>query len=170
MELFSNLGINGKLLLAQTINFLLVVFVLNKFVFRKLFKFLAERKRKIEKGIELTQKAEQEIVRINEARKREIEKAKQQGEVLLSEAKTLAQSKTREMLIGAKTQEEKILLKATAEAAKQKQDAVEDSKEEIKERALLFAEKILGRTLGKTDEEKIVKEVFDQFNSGFYAK
>ena len=139
---------------------MIVVFLLQRFVFKKLFVFLAERKKKIEKGIELTQKAELEMVRIDEARKREIENAKQQGAFLLSEAKTLAQNQARQALLFAKAQEEKILFKAQSEARKEKQEAVEAAKEEIQERAFAFAEKILGRTITNKDEEKMVKEVF----------
>ncbi|MCH7552349.1 hypothetical protein IIB49_03100, partial [Patescibacteria group bacterium] len=63
-ELFSNLGLDVKLLLAQAVNFLLVLWLLNRFVFKKILKFLEERKQGIERGVELTKKAEREIERI----------------------------------------------------------------------------------------------------------
>ena len=86
-ELLSNLGINGKLLFAQIVNFLIIFALLGKFVFPKVIKFIEDRKEKIKKGLELTEKAEQEMQRINDARSRELEKARQAGEVLISQAK-----------------------------------------------------------------------------------
>lgn len=169
-ELFGNLGINWKLFLAQAINFLLIFWVLERFVFKKLFLHLADRRKKIERGIALTQKAEQEMLRIAEARKREIDSAKQQGDALLLEAKTLAQQKTQELLLLAKQEEEKVLLRAREQAQKQKNEAIQEAKDEIRGRALLFAEKILGKTLTSKDEERMAKEVFQELNAQSYAK
>ncbi len=169
-SLLFNLGINWKLFFAQTVNFLLVLWLLQHFVFKKLLAFLEARKQRIEKGVELTQRAEREMARIDEARKHEIDQAKQQGEKLLAEAKTLAQQKVTAMLLLAKSQEEKLLAAGKMQAAKEKEETMRKAKSEIRESALALAEKVLEREISEKDEERLEKELFEQFNSQFYAK
>ena len=60
-ELFSQLGIDPKLLLAQGVNFVILLVVLTKFVYKPLMKMVEERRKKIELGIKGGEKAEQII-------------------------------------------------------------------------------------------------------------
>ena len=169
-ELFSNLGINGKLLFAQVVNFLLVLWLLNKFVFKKLIKHLEDRKNRIEQGLELTEKAEKEMGRIDQARNRELEKARNEGEAVLAEARNSASAKKKEALALAKAEVEKMLLQAQTEAEEKKSDAVKGSKDEINQIAILMAEKVLSRSITKEDQEKAAKEVTDYFEKNYASK
>lgn len=166
-ELFSGLGINGKLLLAQAVNFLLVLWLLNRFVFKKLIVFIEQRKNKIEQGIKLTEKAEREMERIGDARKRELENAKKEADSVVAEAKGTAQEQEREIVSGAKDQAGQVLSRAKQDAEKAKQDAVKEAREEISKTAFLFAEKVLSRNLSKEDEEKTRKEVLDELDKKY---
>lgn len=168
-ELFENLGINGKLLFAQAVNFLLVLWLLNRFVFKKLIIHLEERKGRIERGIALSEKAKREMERIEEARKRELEKARQEAESFLQKARASAQQKEREALSLTKQRVESILLQAKQDAQRSKQDAMKEARGEIVKTALLFAEKVLARTFAKEDEEGMIKEALEQLEKQ-YAK
>jgi len=98
-ELLSGLGINGKLLFAQAANFLLVLWLLNRFVFKKLIAFIEKRKERIQEGVELTEKAEREMKRIDEARERELRNARERGEGLVAKAEISAKAKGGEELL-----------------------------------------------------------------------
>lgn len=158
-ELFYSLGIDGKLLLAQAANFLLVFWLLKRFVFPKIFLFLEQRKQKIEQGLELTQKAEHEMERIGEARHRELEKARGEGEAITALSRTRAAVREREVLAGAREDASEILERASKEAERARHDALRQAKEEIQKNALFVAEKILSRAVTKADEERMTKEL-----------
>jgi F-type H+-transporting ATPase subunit b len=158
-ELLHNLGINGKLLFAQAVNFLLVLFLLQKFVFKKLLQGLEHRKERIVKGLDLTDKAEREIERIDQARTRELHAVKQQGEELLAQTKTEAASKRRELLLQTRKEAETMLIQGKQDAQRQKEDAIKAATQEIQLKALLFAEKVLQRSFTKADQERLAKEV-----------
>jgi len=166
-ELFSNLGIDGKLLIAQIVNFVIVLFLLNKFVFKKLIKHLEDRKQRIEQGLELTEKVEKEMGRIEDARHRELEKARSKGEAVLAEARSTASSHEKEALAMTRAEAEKMLLQAQAEAEKKKFDVIKRSKDEINQIAILMAEKVLSRSITKEDQDKAAKEVTDYFEKNY---
>lgn len=166
-ELFSNLGIDGKLLFAQVVNFLLVLWLLNKFVFRKVIAHLEERKNRIEQGVELTEKAKREMERIGEARHRELEKARKEGESILGESRTAASKRQKELMAQVRAEAEKMLLQAGSDAEKKKEDAVKGARDEISKIALLMAERVLSRSLGKEDQEQAVKEVLQYLENQY---
>jgi len=158
-ELFSNLGISPKLLFAQAVNFLLVLWLLNRFVFRRLLSLLEERRKKIEQGLELRDRAEKEVAQIGNARHRALQEIKKEAEAVLSQTRDLARQKEQELLQAAREQQDAILLKAREQGEKDKEDMIRKAQQEIRMRALFLAEQALGRTLTPKDEERIAKEV-----------
>ncbi|MBI1984505.1 MAG: F0F1 ATP synthase subunit B [Candidatus Wildermuthbacteria bacterium] len=168
-ELFQNLGINGKLLFAQVINFLILFWILHKVVFKRLFAFLEARRSRIEKGLALTARAEQEMQRINEARSLEIAKAKKKGEEILAETKAAAQNQARNAAALARAEAEKIILRAKGDAQTAKQDALLGAREEMRLSALFVAQKILSRNLTRKDEDRLAKEALEEVGK-IYAK
>jgi len=169
-ELFSNLGIDGRLLFAQAVNFLLVLWLLNKFVFRKLITHLEKRRTRIKQGLELTEKVEREMGRIEDARHRELEKARLEGEKVLAEARSVSAAKGKEALTLVKAEAEKMLLKAKGEAEKEKTDAIRGARSEIQKLAVLMAEKVLSRSITKEDEERAAKEVMDYLEKNYATR
>ena len=161
-ELFSNLGINGKLLFAQAANFLLVLWVLHRFVFKKLIVFLEERKRGIQEGVELTEKAKVEIERIGEMRHRAMGKAKELAESLIAESKTKGMEQEKDIVQRAREGAEGILAKAEVESERKKQDALREAKAEVQERAFVLAEKVLMRSLSKEDEKRMGEDLVNE--------
>lgn len=158
-ELFSNLGLNAKLLAAQVFNFLLVLWLLNRFVFKRLIVFLEERKERIEKGLVLTEKAEQEMSRVAEARKRGLELAKQEAFEVMVQAKSRAELGAKELENKARVQGEQIVTKAMERAKKEQSDIVINARREVHSIAVLVAERVLERSMSDTDEERLLKGV-----------
>ncbi|MDA1337550.1 MAG: F0F1 ATP synthase subunit B [bacterium] len=161
-ELFSNLGIDGKLLFAQAANFLLVVWVLHRFVFKKILLFLEERKKGIKEGVELTEKAKLEMERIGEVRHRAMGKAKELAETFIIEAKTRGGEMEKEIVKKAREGAEGILIKAEQESERKKQDALRDAKAEIQDRAFVLAEKVLMRSFSREDEKRMGQDLVNE--------
>ncbi len=101
---FGALGIDAKAFLIQLVTFLLVFFVLRKYVFGRVVKLLDERQRTIEKGVRLTNemsvaksKLEEEISAARKNARAEADKmladAHEQAGATLKEAEDAAQRK-----------------------------------------------------------------------------
>ncbi|MBI2113343.1 MAG: hypothetical protein HYT50_02075 [Candidatus Wildermuthbacteria bacterium] len=86
------------------------------------------------------------------------EKAKQEGERLLSEAKSIAQKQARDMQLAARAQAELVSLRAKTDAEIAKKDALKKAQEEMKEAALFVAQHVLERNLTKQDQERFAQE------------
>ena len=79
-ELFSQLGINGKLLLAQAVNFGVVLIVLTFVVYRPLVRVIEDRRRKIELGLHSAEIAEE---RLGQIEKEKVEKLAEADRIAL---------------------------------------------------------------------------------------
>jgi F-type H+-transporting ATPase subunit b len=156
------LGINIGYLLAQIFNFLIIVFLLQKFLYKPVLSMLDKRKKEIEEGIKLKSTMEEEKEKLVEKRKKVLKDANAEGQRIIASA-----------IEEAKKEEERILEKARLEAKSEfdkRMEQVQKEKtkmvEEARKQALLYAvtisEKILGTKLTKSEQERLVKESFDR--------
>ncbi len=151
-------GLHGPLLVAQVINFFLVIWVLKKFAFGPIQKMLEERRSRIADGeaklIEIQrQLAESEkttaaaIAKANEEAQRMVEEAKQ-GAILFSEQKSQE----------AISQAQAILTKAEA-AAKADRDRLQtELKREFGRLIAATTSQVTGKVLTDDDQRRINEE------------
>src|SRR3990167_3579776 len=103
--LLEKLGLEPHILLAQIINFLILIFVLRRFLYKPLIKFLDKRKDIIEKGLNDAQKAKEELSKIQTIKEEKME-AKQKLKEEIRDLVFLVSSKILEKNIGQKENEE----------------------------------------------------------------
>ena len=72
MELLQKLGIDWRLLIAQLVNFSILVIILYKLLYKPVLKVLNDRKEKIEQGLKDAKSLGEELERTKELQKREI--------------------------------------------------------------------------------------------------
>lgn len=58
MEFVKTFGLSPQLLLAQIVNFLILLYLLNRFVYKPVLKLLSEREERIKKGMQDAQRSE----------------------------------------------------------------------------------------------------------------
>lgn len=104
-QLFSQLGIDWRLLLSQAVNFLLLLVILRIFVYKPLLKLLHDRRAKIEEGLMKAKMADERLQEIDEIGIGKIKEAeatamgilkKTEGDAKVLEAKLLAEANRKE--------------------------------------------------------------------------
>jgi len=154
----TKLGIDWKLLIAQILNFLVLLFVLWRFVYKPLVKLLEDRSKKIEKGIKdaeaakqtlkLGQKKQEEIIRTakKEAQKI-IEKAVLEGKKIKEELEKEASLKAQEIIDASKIQ-----------IQKEKEAAINEVKKEIGGIVALAVEKIIDEKMTEQKDKQLIRK------------
>lgn len=90
LNILGSVGFNWHVALANFINFLIILFILNKFFFGKLGKVISNRQEVIERGIAQASEAEKALAHAEEEKKEIIHGAKKEGHAIVSEAETQA--------------------------------------------------------------------------------
>jgi F-type H+-transporting ATPase subunit b len=152
MEIIQKFGLETKLFLFQVINFLIVVFILKKFLYAPLKKVLDERKRKVEQSLRDAEKAEITLKNADEDRKKILAEAKSDADMLAASAKVSIAETKEKAISEAKRRSEQIL-----DGAKQKAAAeFESMNKQIGKISVDISAKIISKALADlfTDEEK----------------
>lgn len=158
-ELLENLGINGKLLAAQVLNFLLVFWLLQRFVFKKLLDFIENRKREIAKGLELKATAEREVERTKVLREDVLHRAQAEAQQVFREAQDRSRAMEQEQLSQAKGKAEGIVKSAKDQASREQEAALAELQGQVRGMAFVAASRVLARTISKKDQEKLTAEL-----------
>ena len=145
-SLLTTFGINWKLLLAQGINFGILLTVLWYFLYRPLSAMIEARANKIADGVKAAEAAHEKLEQTTIERDQILGAASNESERMIAEARTRADEKASELLHGAEDRAEGILKDATLRAEEAKRQALKDSEKEIARAAILAAEKVLRNT------------------------
>lgn len=116
MEIFKTFGLDLTLTAAQIVNFIIILYVLKRFVYKPLFNVLKKREELVKESV---QNAEDS--------KKALEKAQGKEKELIKEARANAD----QILKDAKEQASAILKKSEEDAKKQKQQILQEAKEQI---------------------------------------
>jgi F-type H+-transporting ATPase subunit b len=115
------LGISGLALLAQIVNFVIILFLLNRLAVGPITRILAERRERIEQGLKDAEQARADRERAEQERLNALQEARREANDILARAQKVAQE-TREADIAATREElERLRSRATEEIDAEKQ-------------------------------------------------
>ena len=135
-ELFENLEIKWQLLLAQAVNFFILLFILKKFLYKPMLKFLRERREGIEEGLKKSELAEQQFKEMRELQARELAKTRVEAQGIVNEAKKRAEEAKSEIVASTKQETEILLAKAQKDVDQLKAQRMQEAEQELGRLAL----------------------------------
>src|SRR3989339_1381184 len=157
-ELLSKLGIDWKLLIAQIVNFLVLLFVLWKFAYGPVLAMLEKRQKKIEKGLKDADEAHKKLGESEEKQKNILRKAREEAKDIVEKARKQAEKSKSEIAAEAKTQAEKILAGAKSEIEQEKAKTIAEIKSEIGGLVVAATEKVIEEKMSSEKDKKLIEE------------
>ena len=118
----SALGINLPSLLAQLINFTLLLVLLTVLAYKPLLRVLDERKKRIQEGLEASEAAKQRLSETEKEVARELDKARQEGQTLIGQAQQMVARIQEEGRQQARAEGEQLLERARSEIQMERED------------------------------------------------
>jgi|SRR5882672_3590139 len=156
--LIQALGLNAQLFIEQGVAFLLLVFVLGKFVYPALIKAVDDRRAAIEAGLQEA-KESQEALEKAEAKVGELlEEARKEADDILARTHQEAASVVAEAESKAKTRAEQIVADARQQLNIDVTKAREALKKDTVELVALATERIIGEKLDERKDADLVKK------------
>ncbi|HTY39602.1 MAG TPA: F0F1 ATP synthase subunit B [Candidatus Paceibacterota bacterium] len=111
-ELFSQLGIDWRLLASQAVNFLILLTVLRLFAYKPLMKIIADRRARIEEGLEKAEEADKRLAQMNDLAKEKMKEADHAALRVIQDAERRAKDREAALLEEARKKEEALLVEA----------------------------------------------------------
>lgn len=123
-ELFSKLGLDWHLLLAQAANFLILLAVLYLALYKPLLKVLKDRRAKIQEGLMKAEEADTRLGEVKEMAKERLRKAEEESLSLIRSAEGKAKTVEAELIAEARKKEAALLANAERTAKNKEEEAV----------------------------------------------
>ncbi len=155
MELLAKLGINWQLLLAQIVNFVIVLGVLTYFVYRPLLDLIDRRRERIAKAMEDAKRIEGQKKEMDALRVEQLKKIDQEAGEMLERAKKHAEATGKEILEAAHAEAREMLEKARRQLDEERAQALQEVHQTVSSVILQLTEKILEREFTPEDEKRI---------------
>lgn len=156
------LGVNPLTAIFSLANFLLLFFVLRKFLFKPVMKVIDDRQKEIDDLYAEAGSAKENALALQSEYQQKLAAAQQTSERLVKEAVARGQNREEEILRAASAEADAIREKAAADAARERKKAVNDAKDEISGMALAIAGKVVERELNADDQRKLVERFIDE--------
>jgi len=170
MGLIQAFGLNLKILLAQLVNFAILLFVLYRFAYKPIFSFLEERRKRIEKGVKDAEKAVIRLGEIEDERKKTMADAKKEACRLIEEAKELADKKRDDMINNAKDQIKTVIADEKKKIAAEKAETMRELKREVAGLVTLAVEQVVRERMDDLKDKSMVERVVKSLNGDISHK
>lgn len=142
-DLFEAFGINWHLLIAQAVNFGIVLVALTYFLYKPVLRVLEERRQVVAQGVEDAKLASKKLASADADAAKTVAIADKKADEILKTARADASEDRAKMLREAEARAAHIAKDAEAQAQEAKERARRESEKEVARLALLAAEKIL---------------------------
>lgn len=156
--LFQALGIDWKLLVEQAVAFLILVFILAKFVYPPLIKAIDGRRAQIEAGLEEAKESQEVLAKAETKVAELIEQARKDADDIIARSHQEATSMVSEAEDKAKQRAEQIVKGARAQLASEVTKARAALKSDTVQLVAQATEHIIGEKLDAKKDEHLIKK------------
>ena len=158
MEFFNQFGVDLPKLAFQVINFLLLLYLLNRFLFKPVLKLLDEREARIKKGLEDAEAAAHDRQLAQAEREAAMDEARKEAQAMIARATKIADDSRAEILAEAKEQAEKVTTRAAEEITAEKERAMAELRATVADLALEAAAKLVRSDMNATTQRRLVED------------
>ena len=140
------------------LTFLLLLFVLAKFAWKPLLKMLNDREELIRSSLEDAEKAKEKLEKLNAEGEAIINQARSEAQSILSEGKAAVSKLKDETLDVAKEQAKQIASEAEKQINIEKDKAIAEIKSEVVNLSMSIAEKLINKNISPEDNKALIDE------------
>lgn len=156
-KIFADFGVQPLLLTAQIVNFLILLVLLKKFLYKPLLKVLEERKQKIADSLKNAEEIEKKLLKTEEDREKVLAKASNEAQKIVEEATKSAQQIIADAHTKAASDMEVIFKKGQEAVRQEKEKMQQEIREELADLVTISLEKVTGKILNKKDQKDLVE-------------
>lgn len=165
MEILNDFGIKPILLLAQVVNFLVLLYLLKRFLFGPILKVLEERKQKIAESLENSEKIRLELEKTTLEREKKIQQASKEAKKIIEQASLSASQIIADAHKKAAEEIEKMIAKGQIEIKLEKDKLNQEIRAHLADLVALSMQKITGKVLDDKTKKDLLANAIKEFES-----
>lgn len=155
----SELGVNLPVLIAQIVNFFLLLFVLRLVAYKPLMEMLDKRSQRIKEGLEAADQSKEQVAHAEQQVTDQLAEARQQGQALIAQAQEAASRIEEESHTRASREAEALLERARSAIQLERDQAIAELRREFAGITVSAAEKVINQSLDRQAHQRLIDEV-----------
>ena len=159
-EAFSALGINLPQIIAQIVNFAILLVILRFTLYKPILGMLDARRQRISEGLNSAESAREEASEAQASIEGQLDDARQQSQEILANAQQIATRIQDEARSESDRSRETALERATQEIALERDRAISELRVEFADITIAASERVIKQAVNRDDHERIIEETF----------
>ena len=152
-------------ILAQMLNFFILVWILARFAFKPLLSMMLERKERIAKDLADAQAARNEAEQFKADYAAQIANARQEAQQIVEKAVQQAEATTREQLAAAREQIEHEKERARQDIVNERDRAMNNLRNEVISLSVAMATKVVAKDMDSETNTKLIEDAIAKLDS-----
>ncbi len=152
-------------ILAQMLNFFILVWILARFAFKPLVSMMQERKERIAKDLADAQAARNEAEQFKADYAAQIANARQEAQQIVEKAVQQAEATTREQLVAAREQIEHEKERARQDIVNERDRAMNNLRNEVISLSVAMATKVVAKDMDSETNTKLIEDAIAKLDS-----
>ncbi len=159
MDIFGKFGIETKLLIVQIFNFIILLVILQKVLYKPVIEMLENRRKKLKQSAEKLEEIEKHSKELERKTQQDLEEAREKSHEIIARAQKQASETKQHAQEEAVAQAEEILSKAKKSIEAEKESLINSVQEDIAHLVVNASSKVLDKEIKDSEEEFILKEI-----------
>lgn len=156
------MSINYSDMIWAIINFLVLLLILNKFLYKPLMTMMDSRKDQIKQDLDNAEKAKQDAQKMKEEYTAQMAQAKKDAQQIIEKATKIGEETRESILNQARQESAKMTEKAQEIIRLEKEEALNQLRDEVSSLVVLAAGKVIDKTIDKDAHEKLIHDFIEE--------
>ena len=158
----AELGFHWPSLVVYVVNFSILLVILYAVGYKPILRILDQRSNRIRDNLEQAERIQKESAERQEQMQQQLQEARREGQGLIEEARALADRYREEERQRARQEAETFLTRARADIQRERDNAIEEVREQFADLAITAAERVIRRSLDKDAHKEIIEQVLEE--------
>lgn len=158
----ADLGINVPVLIANIVNFTVLLVILRLVAWGPLMRMLDERREKIAQSLSAAEQAKVQAAESERQVQEQVETARREAQQLIAQAQEISTRIQTDARTQAQADAEATLARARSEIQQERDTAIADLRREFADMTIAAAEKVINQSLDRNAHRQLIEEALAQ--------
>ena len=161
-EGLASLGVNVSTLVAQVVNFCVLLLLLYLVAYKPLMRMFDERSKKVRESVEQAEHIKEQVAKADEEVAKRMEEASKEGQKIIKQAMEAGEEVRAKVQQEAKEEARTLITEAQVEIKYERDEAVKELRKQVADLTIMAAGKVIGRSLDKEAHRQLIDDVLDE--------
>ena len=161
-EITKTFGVNWKLLIAQGVNFIIVMAILWYFVAKPLIKMMDKRSSEIKDGLDKSEKIKVEYQKLDEMKLEKVAEGEEEADKIVAQVNKEVEKIRQEKLKEVERQANQIIEEAKTKITDERREMQQEVKEELAELVLMVSGKIHSKAISAETHQELIDDAITE--------